>query len=399
MAEITFKNVNKIFAGEVAAVDDFQLRVQDGEMIVLVGPSGCGKSTVLRMVAGLEQATSGEIWIGDKCVNGLPPEQRDVAMVFQNYALYPHMTVRKNLAFPLKMMKMPKDQINKRVDEIAGLLGLNHLLDRRPKQLSGGQRQRIAMGRALVREPDVFLLDEPLSNLDAKLRVQMRAEITALQRRLKTTTIYVTHDQVEAMTMGDRLVVLKNGVLQQVGRPQEIYTQPVNTFVATFIGSPSMNLFLSKLKKKDSGKFDFEFAGKVLPVSSELLSQQEELEVLDGQDVIIGLRPEAFCPPEEVPENARIQVQVTHLEEMGHEFIAYFTTPGRKLPPEAQRQLAADAAEKKGEQQETETNDLFMVARLPPAIQLKVGETAMLGVESSRCYIFNMNGSAVKTEN
>jgi len=250
MASVSFENVYKRF-GEVVAVDDFTLTVNDGEFLILVGPSGCGKTTVLRMVAGLEEVTSGEVRIGERLVNELPPTERDVAMVFQNYALYPHMTVRANLAFPLRQKKVKKQAADDRVTEVARLLSIEELLDRKPRALSGGQRQRVAIGRALVREPQAFLMDEPLSNLDAKLRVQMRAELISLHHRLGITTIYVTHDQTEAMTLGDRVVVLNQGVVQQVDTPERLYRQPTNTFVAGFIGSPAMNFIIGHLNQDD----------------------------------------------------------------------------------------------------------------------------------------------------
>ncbi|MBQ6716116.1 MAG: sn-glycerol-3-phosphate ABC transporter ATP-binding protein UgpC, partial [Clostridia bacterium] len=251
MASVTLKNIYKVYTGGVTAVSDFCLDIEDKEFIVLVGPSGCGKSTTLRMVAGLEEISDGELYIGDKLVNDVAPKDRDIAMVFQNYALYPHMTVYDNMAFGLKLRKTPKAQIDKRVKEAARILDIEHLLNRKPKALSGGQRQRVALGRAIVREPKVFLMDEPLSNLDAKLRVQMRTEITKLHQRLQTTFIYVTHDQTEAMTMGSRIVVMKDGFIQQVDTPQNLYDYPTNLFVAGFIGSPQMNFFTVRLTKKD----------------------------------------------------------------------------------------------------------------------------------------------------
>ena len=255
MASVTLKNIYKVYTGGVTAVSDFCLDIEDKEFIVLVGPSGCGKSTTLRMVAGLEEISDGELYIGDKLVNDVAPKDRDIAMVFQNYALYPHMTVYDNMAFGLKLRKTPKAQIDKRVKEAARILDIEHLLNRKPKALSGGQRQRVALGRAIVREPKVFLMDEPLSNLDAKLRVQMRTEITKLHQRLQTTFIYVTHDQTEAMTMGSRIVVMKDGFIQQVDTPQNLYDYPTNLFVAGFIGSPQMNFFSVRLVKKDGGVY------------------------------------------------------------------------------------------------------------------------------------------------
>lgn len=251
MASISFRHVNKTYAGNVEVVPDLNLEIKDKEFVILVGPSGCGKSTTLRMIAGLEEITSGELYIGDKLVNDVPPKDRDIAMVFQNYALYPHMTVYKNIAFGLQLRKVPKDEIDKKVHEAAKILDLEHLLDRKPKALSGGQRQRVALGRAMVRNPAVFLLDEPLSNLDAKLRTSMRSEISKLHKRLNTTFVYVTHDQTEAMTMGDRICVMKEGIIQQFDTPQTLYNQPCNLFVAGFIGSPQMNFFPATIKKEN----------------------------------------------------------------------------------------------------------------------------------------------------
>jgi multiple sugar transport system ATP-binding protein len=284
MAPVTFEHVTKLYAGgDVAAVDDLNLEINDGEFLVLVGPSGCGKTTALRMVAGLEEITAGQLKIGERVVNRVPSKDRNIAMVFQSYALYPHMTVFDNLAFGLKLLKTPKKEIKRRVEEAAKILDLERFLDRKPKALSGGQRQRVALGRAIVREPAAFLMDEPLSNLDAKLRVQTRAEILRLQQRLETTTVYVTHDQVEAMTMGDRIAVMSNGVLQQVGKPPELYTEPVNLFVAAFIGSPAMNFARARRENGDVklGTVTLEAAGPVAKVVSER-----------GAEVVVGFRPE-----------------------------------------------------------------------------------------------------------
>jgi multiple sugar transport system ATP-binding protein len=324
MATIQFDQVSKDFGRGHYAVRDVTLTIRDGEFMVLVGPSGCGKSTLLRMLAGLEETTSGEIRIGNRVVNGLPPQQRDIAMVFQNYALYPHKTVRKNLEFPLQMAGWAKERIKARVTEVARLIELEQLLECKPGQLSGGQRQRVAMGRALVREPAVFLMDEPLSNLDAQLRVQMRREITALQKRLRTTTIYVTHDQVEAMTMGDRLAVLNHGQLQQVGTPKELYERPVNVFVATFLGSPRMNLLTSVLAKSAKGGLVFRLGDNVLPLPEAIVKRFS----LNNRSLLgefnIGLRPEAFRPAEQNEAGPQLQARVIAVEAMGHEQIVYF---------------------------------------------------------------------------
>lgn len=288
MASITLKNIKKIYPGNVVAVQDFNLEIEDKEFIILVGPSGCGKSTTLRMIAGLEDISAGELYIGDKLVNDVAPKDRDIAMVFQNYALYPHMTVFKNMAFGLTLRKMPKEEIKQKVEEAAKVLGIEHLLERKPKALSGGQRQRVALGRAMVRNPAVFLLDEPLSNLDAKLRNQMRAEISKLHKNLGTTFVYVTHDQTEAMTMGDRIVVMKDGFIQQIDTPQNLYNRPCNLFVAGFIGSPQMNFIDGTVVKAENG-FAIEFAGHRISLPED---KQKNLEAYEGKEVVLGTRPE-----------------------------------------------------------------------------------------------------------
>ncbi len=292
MSSITLKNLKKVYDGEVLAVNGFSMDIQDKEFIVLVGPSGCGKSTVLRMIAGLEEITEGELYIGDKKMNDVPPRDRDIAMVFQNYALYPHMTVYKNMAFGLENRKLPKDQIDAKVREAAKILDIEDLLDRKPKAMSGGQRQRVALGRAMVREPAVFLLDEPLSNLDAKLRTSMRTEIIKLHKRLGTTFVYVTHDQIEAMTMGDRIVVMKEGVIQQIGTPAEVYHQPANIFVAGFIGTPPMN-FLDALIRHDANGLYLELADAYirLPEHDQYFTADSLAQYMD-KEVLLGIRPD-----------------------------------------------------------------------------------------------------------
>lgn len=290
LAGITLKNIKKIYDNSYTAVHDFSLEIKDREFVILVGPSGCGKSTTLRMIAGLEDISSGELYIGDRLVNDVPPKGRDIAMVFQNYALYPHMSVYKNMAFALEMRKMPKDEIKKKITETAKSLDITELLDRKPKALSGGQRQRVALGRAMVREPSVFLLDEPLSNLDAKLRTQMRAEIKELHRKLQTTFVYVTHDQTEAMTMGDRIVVMKDGYIQQADTPQELYNNPVNTFVAGFIGSPQMN-FINAEVTGDKGKIRLKIVDSFVDIPKET-EQKNSLQKYIGEEILFGIRPE-----------------------------------------------------------------------------------------------------------
>jgi multiple sugar transport system ATP-binding protein len=293
LAEITFDSVSKTYGDGFRAVSDLNLDVQDGEFVVFVGPSGCGKTTALRMIAGLEEVSEGDIRIGDRVVNNLPPGKRDVAMVFQNYALYPHMTVAENIGFALKLRKVPKKEAKQRIAETAKIIGLTDHLNRKPRQLSGGQRQRVAMGRAIVREPQVFLMDEPLSNLDAKLRVQMRAEISRIQRQLNVTTVYVTHDQVEAMTMGDRVAVLRRGVLQQFDAPQRLYEQPANMFVASFIGSPAMNMLEAKLERDGDGLV-CRLASATLKLPASVLSARPALADYAGKSIAVGIRPEAL---------------------------------------------------------------------------------------------------------
>ncbi len=324
MASVTYDHVSKHF-GDVIAVNDLNIYIEDKEFLVFVGPSGCGKSTSLRMLAGLEEITTGRILIGDRVINDVPPKDRDIAMVFQSYALYPHMTVYENMAFGLKLRKTPKAEIERRVKEAAQILGIEGLLDRKPKQLSGGQRQRVAVGRAIVREPNVFLMDEPLSNLDAKLRVQARAEISKLHQRLGTTFIYVTHDQVEAMTMGTRIAVMKDGILQQIDSPQKLYDYPNNVFVAGFIGSPAMNFFNTTLIMED---------GKMYADCKDFRVQVPEDRVpiykpYLGKELLLGMRPEHVHDPEYAPPGikpALVEAMVEVTELMGNEVVAYFAT-------------------------------------------------------------------------
>ncbi len=329
MAGLVFKNVVKKYDQNLV-VHDFNLEIKDKEFLVLVGPSGCGKTTTLRMIAGLEDITSGELYIGDRLVNDIPPKDRDIAMVFQSYALYPHMSVYENMAFGLKLRKVSKDEIDRRVKEAARILDIEHLLDRKPKALSGGQRQRVALGRAIVREPQVFLMDEPLSNLDAKLRVQMRAEISKLRHRLQTTVVYVTHDQTEAMTMGDRIVVMKDGYIQQVDTPMNIYNHPRNMFVAGFIGSPSMNFLKVKLVEEDGRLWLVSPAFRLPPIEE----RREALTPYIGKEIILGIRPEAInddAPFLEAHPDWTLDMHVDVVEPMGSEHYVHLSLNGENL--------------------------------------------------------------------
>jgi sn-glycerol 3-phosphate transport system ATP-binding protein len=363
MAEVIFDHVTKVFPGQTIAVDDLSLTVGSGEFLILVGPSGCGKSTALRMVAGLDKISSGEISVGGRVVNDVPPRERDIAMVFQNYALYPHMTVRKNLAFGLKQRKMPKQEIDLRVNGISSMMGLDDLLGRRPGQLSGGQRQRVAMGRALVREPEAFLLDEPLSNLDAKLRVQMRAELRRLHERLGVTTIYVTHDQTEAMTLGDRIAVMSAGKLQQIGVPQDVYDEPANVFVAGFIGSPPMNLLRATVARGhlDAGAFSF-----------------DTQDLPDGE-VTVGVRPEALRPGD--ARGARMQVNIDVVEPLGDEVMVHGAVNARAAGNEAEQgeaTLLANAGSRAS-----------VTIRLDPSTKPRIGETLEVSFDPAAAHLFD----------
>jgi multiple sugar transport system ATP-binding protein len=327
MATVVLDGINKIYENGFHAIHDLSLDIADKEFLVLVGPSGCGKSTALRMVAGLESISSGEMRIGDRVVNDIEPKDRDIAMVFQNYALYPHMTVYDNIGFALKLAKVPKAEIDTRVRKAAAVLELEKYLDRKPAQLSGGQRQRVAMGRAIVRQPAAFLMDEPLSNLDAKLRVQMRAEIAALQRELAVTTVYVTHDQIEAMTMGDRVAVLKDGYLQQVDTPQNLYDHPNNMFVAAFIGSPSMNLYSAKFKLAGDGA-TVAIGSQSVGIGAEALAARPALRNYDGKNLVVGIRPEDFedaTVAQDAPADHRMRTTVSLVESLGSEVMVHFT--------------------------------------------------------------------------
>jgi multiple sugar transport system ATP-binding protein len=382
MAEIVLEHVHKSYADGATAVQDLSITIADGEFLILVGPSGCGKTTTLNMIAGLEDISSGELRIGGERMNEKAPKDRDIAMVFQSYALYPHMTVRQNIAFPLTLAKMKKADIAQKVEETAKILDLTELLDRKPSQLSGGQRQRVAMGRAIVRHPKAFLMDEPLSNLDAKLRVQMRGEIARLQRRLGTTTVYVTHDQTEAMTLGDRVVVMHAGVAQQIGTPEELYERPANLFVAGFIGSPAMNFFPAALTP----------AGLTLSFGEVMLAPEVQ-QVIDQhpkpQHVIVGVRPEHLADAALIDGYQRIraltfEVKVELVESLGADKYVYFTTSG---PAVHSAQL--DELEAEGEMHENQ-----FVARVPAESKATIGQSIELALDATKVAVFDADSGA-----
>jgi multiple sugar transport system ATP-binding protein len=390
MAEIKLENLTKNYPGGVVAVDDVSLEIADGEFIVLVGPSGCGKSTLLRMIAGLEEVSGGRILIDDADVTDLAPRKRDIAMVFQSYALYPHMSVRQNIGYGLKVRRQDKAEIERRVEEVAALLGLEGLLDRRPVQLSGGQRQRVAMGRAIVREPKAFLMDEPLSNLDAKLRVEMRAEIARLQRELGVTTIYVTHDQIEAMTLGDRVAVLRDGLLQQFDDPGALYERPVNLFVAEFIGSPAMNLVGVDLKRADGG-FVAEFGDNRLRIDEAFLADHPALERFEGRRVILGIRPEDMedaALASEAPDERRLSATVDIREDMGSEVLIHFGVGARPVRGEDVAAAIGAEAMEATEEQAKKRGGLF-VARLGRGTRAREGERIEVLVRTEHARFFD----------
>ena len=369
MASLSLRHIYKKYPGGVTAVSDFNLEIKDKEFIVLVGPSGCGKSTTLRMIAGLEEITEGELFIGDQLVNDVAPKDRKIAMVFQNYALYPHMTVSENMAFGLKLSKTPKEEIKRRVEEAARILDITHLLDRKPKALSGGQKQRVALGRAIVRNPKVFLLDEPLSNLDAKLRATMRTELTKLHNRVGTTFVYVTHDQVEAMTMATRIVVMKDGLIQQVDTPQNLYDNPVNMFVAGFIGTPPMNFINGTLVKKGEDVY-FEFENNMIKVPAEK-ANNPALKDYIGQEVVVGIRPESIHDqPAQLAalEDSTIDAYVDVTELMGAEIYLYLTVG--------------------------ETN---LTARVSARSTSRAGDTIKIAFDTARMHIFEERGGQKST--
>ncbi|MGZ8565537.1 MAG: ABC transporter ATP-binding protein, partial [Actinomycetota bacterium] len=393
MAEIALDDVTKVFADGTEAVHSLDLWLPDGKLVVLVGPSGCGKTTVLRMVAGLEDLTDGTIRIGQQVVNDVPPGDRDVAMVFQNYALYPHMTVYQNMALSLKIRKIKRDEVSRRVREAAQVLHLEELLPKRPRELSGGQRQRVAMGRAIVREPQAFLMDEPLSNLDAKLRVQMRAEILRIQQELEVTTLYVTHDQTEAMTLGDLVAVMKKGVLQQVASPHELYARPTNLFVAGFIGSPAMNLVEAQLSIDDGGTF-VAFAGNRLRLPDEVVSARPGLAAFRGRTLILGMRPEGMEDAALVPSSdpaSRFPVTVDLSEGMGSDVYLHFTIDAPPVLTEDTKELASDIAEEALrvlKEQASERRTPF-IARASPETTARAGERCEIFVDTRKLYFFD----------
>ena len=388
MAQLQLDGVWKRYPDGTEAVKDLSLDVEDGEFVILVGPSGCGKSTALRMVAGLEEISAGTLKIGDRVVNGLTPKERDIAMVFQSYALYPHMSVADNMGFALKLAKVPKAEIDKRVREAAEILDLTEYLHRKPKALSGGQRQRVAMGRAIVRSPHAFLMDEPLSNLDAKLRVAMRAEIAQLQQRLGVTTLYVTHDQIEAMTMGDRVAVLKRGELQQVDPPQELYENPRNLFVAGFIGSPAMNIARASLEESN-GKTMVTFGDFSLEVPEEASARYTQVKGRGGGEVALGLRPEHFVPGRDVPEDQRLSVEVSLVEALGSDVLVHFHTSAPPIVSDDMREAIDDADAFEELERAAASGGQSFTARLEPKDMPKVGERIDLGFRSEYLHFFD----------
>ena len=386
MADVAFNEVDKIYDNGVQAVFGLTLDITDGEFLVLVGPSGCGKTTALRMVAGLEDISDGTVSIGGRVVNDVSPKERDIAMVFQNYALYPHLSVAENIAFGLRLRKTEKSIINERVTWAAKMLDLTPYLDRRPKELSGGQRQRVAMGRAIVRQPQVFLMDEPLSNLDAKLRVQMRADIAKLQGELGVTTVYVTHDQIEAMTMGHRVAVMSKGVLQQVDAPQRLYDRPENLFVAGFIGTPPMNLLEGTVAA--NGGVTVDLGGHSLSIADEAVKQYPRLREYNGRNVIVGLRPGDLHPAQGRSDLPQIQARVELVESLGGESMAYFKVDARQIKSEAHAvdESLAEAAEHEESVVGSRPN---LVASFPPHVQLRLGDEVGVAVDTRNLHFFD----------
>ena len=400
MAQIKLEQLTKVYPDGTKAVDSLDLEIRDGEFVVLVGPSGCGKTSALRMVAGLEDITEGRVWIGDNVANKVPPKDRDLAMIFHNYALYPHMSAAANMGFALNMRRVPKRDIASRVEDAAQVLGLGDVLKKRPRTLSGGQRQRVAMGRAIVREPQAFLMDEPLSNLDAKLRVEMRAEIARLQRDLGVTTVYVTHDQVEALTLGDRVAVLRDGVLQQFDVPSQLYDQPVNLFVAEFIGSPAMNLVGADLRRANGG-FVAEFGEHRLGIDETLLAKLPALRRHEGRRLILGIRPEdmedASLAPG-APADRRLRATVDIREDMGSEVLIHFGVGARPVRGEDVAAAMGAEAMQATEEQAKRKGGLF-VARLGRGTRVREGERIDLLVQTENVHFFDPEtGLGIYTE-
>jgi multiple sugar transport system ATP-binding protein len=401
MASVSIEHLGKTFPDGTTALRDFNLEVEDGELVVFVGPSGCGKTTALRIVAGLEEATVGDIRIGGTLVNNVPPQDRDIAMVFQSYALYPYKTVFENIAFPLRLRRESRAVVNRRVTEVARMLGLEDYLKRKPRQLSGGQRQRVAMGRAIVREPQLFLMDEPLSNLDAKLRMQMRAEIAELRDRLGITTIYVTHDQVEAMTLGDRVVVLRKGELQQVATAQEMYVNPANLFVAGFIGSPAMNLFEAEVTRNGHGLM-VAFGGESIHLDElELQRWNGSLERFVGRKVVLGLRPENVgdaALEREAPEGRRFRAQAELVETLGSEVVVHFGIDAEPVVTEDVRELARDVDDSRLAELERQRDArrAACVGRFAPSTRVRKGDVIEVAVGPGSLHFFDLeNGTAL----
>jgi multiple sugar transport system ATP-binding protein len=392
---MALSHVGKVYDDGTRAVADLNIDIRDGEFLVLVGPSGCGKTTALRMVAGLETVSEGEIRIGDRVVNDVPPRDRDIAMVFQSYALYPHMSVRQNIGFGLELRKVPKAELNRRVEEAAKVLGLSEYLDRKPRNLSGGQRQRVAMGRAIVRQPQAFLMDEPLSNLDAKLRVQMRAEIGRLQRDLGVTTIYVTHDQTEAMTLGHRVAVMKKGVLQQIAPPQELYDRPINLFVAGFIGSPAMNFLPGTLSRADDGSYAVTLGTEVLQVPEAIVSERPALARFVGRPVIAGIRPEELEDAALVggAPGRTLDGVAELVEPLGSDLVVHLSVA---VPPATGHDDLAELAKEAGELPQESGDSSTVVARFSPRSGVGVGDKVAVAVATEQMHFFDpASGAAI----
>src|SRR4051794_22781403 len=396
MAAVTFAGVGKTYADGTRAVEDLDLQIADGEFMVFVGPSGCGKTSALRMVAGLEEISDGELRIADQVVNAIEPRKRDVAMVFQNYALYPHMTVFDNIAFPLQSQRVAKREVRERVTRTAAMLGLDEQLKRRPRNLSGGQRQRVAMGRAIVRQPQVFLMDEPLSNLDAKLRVQMRAEIARLQAELDVTTIYVTHDQVEAMTMGDRIAVMRKGRLQQQGHPQTVYDNPVNLFVATFVGSPAMNLIRVTIDDAD-GELGYSLDDSRIPLSRDALTKRPRLREYVGRDVALGIRPEHLVDGATLDRSlSRLSGRVAVVETLGSEQLVHVELTGRPVITDEVLEVAGDVdtAIVQTLREDAEEHHVVVVAKFPAGVPVRAGDVQELAPLPQHLHFFDLDTGA-----